>query len=95
MLLDANLIVRQRRTLSLTEAGQEEVQRIMTGIPIKAKKATDLATQILGQATESLAYTKKFGNTSQILMSMPNRRVNGNDDRFSKIYRESTWSPND
>ena len=75
LLIDTNLIVRQRRALSLTETGQEEARRIMTDIPIKAKKATDLAAHILGQAAESLAYTKPFDGMSYILRGAAGRQL--------------------
>jgi len=74
-LLNTKLIVRQRRTLSLTEAGQEEVGRIMTDIPIKARKATDVATYILRQATEPLEHTKPFDDMPDILRGIPDRQM--------------------
>src|SRR5947209_4000141 len=47
------LITREGRTLYLTQAGQEEVQRLNAELPIKVKKHTDLATRTLDQAIET------------------------------------------
>jgi DNA-binding MarR family transcriptional regulator len=56
-LQSAGLIRREGRTLFLTEEGKEEIQRIHATLPIKAEKATDLATRILEQTVESWRQT--------------------------------------
>jgi DNA-binding MarR family transcriptional regulator len=51
---DAGLIIRQGRTISLSEAGKEELYRLDAELSNKVKKSTDLATRIvLEQATEA------------------------------------------
>lgn len=51
---DAGLVIRQGRTVSLSEAGEEELRRLDAELSVKVKKSTDLATRILEQATETL-----------------------------------------
>jgi DNA-binding MarR family transcriptional regulator len=50
---EAGLITRQGRTVSLSEAGQEELSRLDAELSVKVKKSTNLASRILGQATEA------------------------------------------
>src|SRR5437763_5411361 len=53
-LQDAGLITRTGRTISLSEAGKEEIHRLDAELSKKVKKSTDLATHILlEQATEA------------------------------------------
>ncbi len=52
-LQEAGLITRQGRTISLSEAGQEELRRLDAELSVKVKKSTDLATRILEQAAET------------------------------------------
>src|SRR5947209_8230497 len=51
-LQNTGLVTRQERTVLLTEAGQEEVQRLTVELPAKVKKTADLATRVLVQAVQ-------------------------------------------
>lgn len=63
---EAGLITRQGRTISLSEAGQEELYRLDAELSVKVKKSTDLATRILEQATETW---ETFGNSSLLQLA--------------------------
>jgi DNA-binding MarR family transcriptional regulator len=50
---EAGLIIRQERTISLSEAGQEELRRLDLELSAKVKKSTDLASLIMKQSAET------------------------------------------
>lgn len=52
-LLSESLVIKDRRALSLTKSGEEEVERIKASLSAQAKSTADLATRIAEQATES------------------------------------------
>jgi DNA-binding MarR family transcriptional regulator len=52
----AGFIVRQGRTISLSEEGQEELQRLDKELSVQVKRDTELATHVLKQANDTVEY---------------------------------------
>ena len=66
-LLDAGLITRKGHTLILSEAGQEELQRLDVALSSRIRKTTDSATRILAQ-------TIPIGKQMEALINSPGMR---------------------
>lgn len=76
-LQDAGFITRQGRTISLNEAGQDELRRLDKALSVKVMKSTDLATRLLEQAAETGTHLEIFKNSSflQLAETVANSRI--------------------